>query len=455
MEVFNLTTFIPKERAVFTFGQEKRASRLTDSVYSDLLNSCVNPMNQPTTIPELPKGFWKRVKWLRGLYKTFGETDVQLNALKNYQPQNAIQLKNLLQAYFNLSKKQLCNLNAYQDLKDVNILWRTALGVLNYIYIRSVFKLNSVPKMECDAFERFCESTYAVVGNFTLKQKRDDGFLGYVKENYEVRAKVFARNIRKTTASDNLLNSLRQIEETYRDRIDPKRMAFEFNNGDAYFGIFKSNSPANTDIRTEPTFQVRIQGYDVTKNNTYDYDPLDCEQSSPRREVRDDKRILNVFVLGEYGMNGTFPLKEKLLQIMIEIMFQNKCEKIEISSMGMDDNILATSGFEERPDTGSFENILYNIFQTRLEKGNSRFYPQVAAVVGGGVATIEFHSKNLSLPMVHFNATSRSDATTWERIIVESPILHDTGGYIPKYWCKSVYFKKGANTFSFRESPFY
>lgn len=283
---------------VYMFGKEKNVTQLQDTVFSALIASCCDPHTQSTNISSPPMGFWERVEWLKGLYKMFREVDSQLTALKNYQPQNAIQLKNLFQVYYNVSKKQLCNLNAYQVLRKTNLFWRITLDCINYT--RRVLGLNSTPKLTYEVFQNFVRSTYAIVGKFTLGDK-----------NYEVQACV--RPYKQEPEGD--------------AAIDIAKMQFAWAlQGQTIFKITeKEPSITKQDIFDYHHFLVKIGRY--AKNDRM----FVSEGNSSTIKAIDATRVLLIETDTCYTKYQNESLDEKLNQIMLEVMRQNeRIEKIKI-----------------------------------------------------------------------------------------------------------------------------
>lgn len=410
-----VTSFSRKTNAkafcVYAFGQEKQLLKIQDSIYPVLLAACCNPKNRPLVIPQMPKGFIRRMKWLRGLYKNFSEVDAQLTALKNYQPQNTVQLKNILHSYYNLSRVQLGNLNAYQNLKDVHCLWRVALFIIHCI--RRLFRYNTKPKMTYASFNEFVHSIHAVVGGFKLENK-----------TYEIRSRVYPQanmvdSLRSTcTGLSHMLMRLNNDKKLERELINPNHMHLAFH--DIFFEIKKTTEKYK---KKRGSFQIGkpILSY----------------------EKKESKTLMKVKISFSPAFSSPISrraIDEKLMQVMMEILQQNP--SIETIRIDGDDispfnhAVLAAGGFKEMTtsDRQGVENtILSTLFDTRQTEADPHVYP-IYTHPDARFVKAEIQKDSMSTPNVYFNG---SEATTWEAIIAANRILHHTGDFIPE-WTRSM-----------------
>lgn len=287
--ISSLSTVITAKRfCQFIFGTLKPLEPPpSDENYPFLLQFCHDPHTpprvlRPTLIPQTPVHFADRVQCLGTAEKTdrsvfdpanlFATLRGHLNVLKSYQPHNAVQLKNMLDAYYNLENFYESQLKKDKEFikKEYDDFWAITQSMYSLsTYVPFVSRFAPAVKSDTLDYEHswsVARRVYALVGRF---------------ERYEVRA--FA-DVDKASSLG----------------------------GFTHFSIFEETAQKEELLSTYhscPGFHVEIGRYQTETHHIY------SEESPTNKPICDDKRILKFSPKWH-----THPLvNQKIAQIMLEV----------------------------------------------------------------------------------------------------------------------------------------
>lgn len=217
-----------------------------DESYATFLKFCHPSFTSRVPIPVItpfptPKGLWNRVKtswdtikWACGVENTvnstldqaLAKTTRQLNILKNYKPQNLIQLRNLHQTYFNLEKHYndhiisygFFSLYSYSRLRFITRLFLRFIKPFVQYYYSSVKDLqNSL------TYEEMKKQSCAVVGGFIAENRRYEvrAFLPGALSDNEARFAIYPEGPSRHLNAFYVAITKRQVINEHFLKIDP------------------------------------------------------------------------------------------------------------------------------------------------------------------------------------------------------------------------------------------
>ena len=362
-------------------------------------------------IYDSPNSRLEKLKWLVGvenkLDKEIQETyNASIHLLERTQATSILQLKNQLQGFWRLDSK----IKDYKHFKSekIAIVKGSLINKFFLFCVEVIFKLYYNPSVIATRKKLISrsEEIFAKIGCFNHSNKQYDVVAFHI--------------VRDDNQKANLVRKFKSIYdgETWIaifEKDQPKPCLSDWLEKVLHFNILIGRKAAlNNEICSESSGNL----VPVLKNNRH------LKIHPPHRYI--------IEAMNDHGSDRV--LAQKLTQIMIEMVMQNK----EIISLKIDSRefiVLLAGGFKTKknnPIDPTDQEEFQKLVAFRSVEGNKLFPPYKI----GAHRQMSFEAKNLANRDVYY---SRRGPESWSDIIQREPILTPNSAVLPEYWSTKPY----------------
>lgn len=371
---------------------------------------------------------WDHVKWLCQVENSVSVShsnalsaiDKQIERVQKIRPENYFHLSHLFQRFSTLQVKRHIFLTEQKYQQTLHAQQTASLGFVMRLFISCMKCLMSCPGVRYfyppvnvasnapqqkvfQILDDFLQTTYVTAGHFKISEESPTDSTKPLQKNYEVR--IYGRL--KDSA---ILNHLD-------------------------FFIVPTDAPPKITLNKKSPYQSFTVSLPTSKK-THQEEGKDGENSGEEHSIK----VLCIKELffkerpkGSLSKGGR-PLDEKLTQVMVEILIQNRWlnHVMVVETYHADAIVLVAGGFN-RPDGDTKESnsadsqLLTSFLAARFKERNVSYYP---AFENYGLHPMFLAHHALEQKNVYYG---RFDPRSWNDIRETDPILHETGGMLPRY----------------------